>query len=230
MPKDEIAKKAADVISSYETLIGYPAHSPIPIEDILERRLGLQLDFEDLRQKLGIEDVLGATYVKARRISIDKSLLGNSSEGRLIFTCAHEVGHWVLHSRFVDVAGRSGSNNSAIFCRIKDAKRPIEWQADYFASCILLPEKYVREAWNETYGPDPLTLFNIKSAYSGPLCFDPCVRNWHLIADKVREAGGFSNVSKQAMIIRLQELGLVKNKTGARMGWPKVFFQKLNPA
>ena len=198
MPKEAIAQKAEELLSNYEKMTGYSVKPPTPIEDIAERRLGLNIGFEDLRQKMGLDDVLGATYVKARRISIDNSLLNENTEGRLIFTCAHEVGHWVLHRRFVDVAERSGFQQSFIFCRIKDAKRPIEWQADYFASCTLLPEKYVREAWDETYGPEPLTLFNVKSAFSGPLCFDPCVNNWYLIADRVREAGGFSNVSKQA--------------------------------
>jgi len=33
------------------------------------------------------------------------------------------------------------------------------------------------------------------------------------------EAGGFSNVSRQAMVIRLQDLGLLINKTGLRMDW-----------
>ena len=93
-----------------------------------------------------------------------------------------------------------------------------------------MPAKAVIEAWNKTYGPDPLILYNIKSAYSGPLCFDPCVRNWHLIADKIREAGDFINVSKQSIIIKLQDLGLIVNKTGAKMGWAKVFFQNLKPA
>ena len=37
------------------------------------------------------------------------------------------------------------------------------------------------------------------------------------------EAGGFSNVSKQAMIIRLQELGLLINLTEVKMDWNALF-------
>ena len=36
------------------------------------------------------------------------------------------------------------------------------------------------------------------------------------------EAGGFSNVSKLAMIIRLQDLGLLVNKTMKRMDWEAI--------
>lgn len=228
--KEKISEKASEVISDYENLTSQNVKPPIPVENILELSLELCLVFEDLRQILGIEDALGATYVKSRRICIDESLLEDRLEGRLSFTCAHEVGHWVLHREFVNAAGRSSSNCGAIFCRVKDAKQPIEWQADYFASCLLMPEKSIRCAWNKTYGPDSLTLYNVKSAYSGPLYFDPCVSNWHLIADTVCDAGNFFNVSKQAMIIRLQDLGLIKNMTGAWMGWPKVFSQELHPA
>jgi hypothetical protein len=54
---------------------------------------------------------------------------------------------------------------------------------------------------------------------NGPLYFDPCVKNWYRIADVVCDAGGFCNVSKQAMIIRLQDLNLVINQTNTPMGW-----------
>ena len=36
-------------------------------------------------------------------------------------------------------------------------------------------------------------------------------------------AGGFSNVSNQSMIIRLQDLGLVKNETQARLSWTETY-------
>ena len=37
-------------------------------------------------------------------------------------------------------------------------------------------------------------------------------------------AGGFSNVSNQSMIIRLKELGLVKNETQARLSWAETYY------
>ena len=115
------------------------------------------------------------------------------------------------------------SEDGFIFCRIKDAKKPIEWQADYFASCLLMPEEALRSAFCRCYGNSPLILYNVKSAYCGPVCFDPCVENWPKIAGVVREAGGFTNVSKQSMIIRLQDLGLVQNETQARLSWAKSY-------
>ena len=115
------------------------------------------------------------------------------------------------------------SVESFILCRIKDGKKPIEWQADYFASCMLMPEETVRDAFCRCYGSRPLALYNVKSAFCGPICFDPCVENWPKIAGMVKEAGGFANVSKQAMIIRLQDLGLVKNETQAKLSWKESY-------
>jgi Zn-dependent peptidase ImmA (M78 family) len=267
LPKKSIAAAAAGVITGYEEKIKRRVRPPIPVEKIIERGLSLELGFIDLRKKLKLDDVLGATFVKERLICVDRSLAENQNEGRLCFTFAHETGHWVLHRTLVDQACRAGgwggfirlrydkldsasldeneldtgqcsrsdgygaispnifkqSEGGFIFCRIRDARKPIEWQADYFASCMLMPENAVRDAFCKCYGAAPLMLYNVKSAFCGPLCFDPSVETWPQIAAMVKEAGGFSNVSKQAMIIRLQDLGLVKNETQARLSWRALY-------
>ena len=51
----------------------------------------------------------------------------------------------------------------------------------------------------------------------------PVTENGEVLAEAVIEVGGFSNVSKQAMIIRLQDLGLVKNETQVRLNWKECF-------
>jgi Zn-dependent peptidase ImmA (M78 family) len=223
LPKKKIADTAAGVVAGYEATVRREVQPPIPVEAIIERGLGLKLGFDDLRKKLKLDDVLGATYVNDELICVDKSLVDNQNEGRLCFTFAHETGHWVLHRELIDQACRTGVDSAFIFCRVKDAKKAIEWQADYFASCLLMPEKAVKYAFYEIYGLKPLILYNVKSSFCGPICFDPCVENWPIIATKVIKAGGFKNVSKQAMIIRLQDLGLVKNETRARLSWKEAF-------
>jgi Zn-dependent peptidase ImmA (M78 family) len=219
LSKATISDAASWLRAEYQTTTFRPAAPPIPVEDIIERGLGLKLGFSDLRKKLKMDDVLGATYVNDKLICVDQSLVDNQNEGRLCFTFAHEAGHWVLHREFIDQACRTGNDEAYIFCRIIDAKKPVEWQADYFASCLLMPEKEVKRAFMDIFGSDPLVLYNEKSCFDGPICFDPCVQNWPIIAAAVKGAGGFSNVSKQAMIIRLQDLGLVKNKTHTRLTW-----------
>jgi Zn-dependent peptidase ImmA (M78 family) len=219
LSQSKIENVAADLIDRYQMIVGHKIHPPVPVELLIERALDITLGFEDLREQLGIDDVLGATYVDKRKISIDTSLLPERLEGRLCFTLAHEAGHWVLHRNLVDHDYRTESESRNIFCRKRDARKPIEWQADYFASCLLMPEKEVNRAFEMVYGEKPLMIYNVKSEFCGPISFDPSVETWPMIADKLIDTGGFSNVSKQAMIIRLQKLGLVRNATNVRMTW-----------
>ena len=230
LSKETIAQMAAEVLLGYEDRTGKILAPPIPVEDIIERYLDLDLHYVDFYQKYGLDNVFGALFVKNRTVAISASLAQDKNEGRLIFTCAHEVGHWCLHRRYVDVAGRSLQEDSVVLCRTgKTRKLPVEWQADYFAGCLLMPEEMVRGAWSRTFHleRDILQICNVKKCYrtyAGPglQSFDPCIENWHVIADIVRSAGNFTNVSKQSMIIRLQELGLVRNLTGSSMDWSNI--------
>lgn len=219
LPKREIGLQAQRVLAAHEALTGIPLEAPIPVEDIIERTLKLRFSFEDLQEGYGLEGVIGALYVDLRRICVDLSLVDGGREGRLSFTCAHESGHWVLHRHLIKEATRAGKPQN-IICRLESAKEPVEWQADYFAGCLLMPEDPVRAAFSKAIGEECLVLENVRSALGGTRhCVDPCAENWHYIAEYVCEAGGFSNVSKQAMMIRLLDLGLVANFTGTSLGW-----------
>ena len=222
--KEQIALKAMDLIENFQTMAGYMVKPPIPVEEIIERSLGLRLVYEDLGKVFGSNDVLGATYVASKVICINERLFKHSSEGRLVFTCAHEAGHWVLHRQHVDVEGRRNLKGAAIVSRLSDAKAPIEWQADYFAACLLMPEKEIREAFQKVCAPEPFVINNVRNTVEeGARCEEPFVEQWPFIAAAMCEAGGFSNVSKQAMIIRLQDLGLLINQTSTKMDWKTTF-------
>jgi hypothetical protein len=79
----------------------------------------------------------------------------------------------------------------------------------------------VRKTFVQLCGLAPLYLQNVRrTILSSSLFIEPCVQNWPLIAEASIHAGGFENVSKQAMIIRLQDLGLLVNFTDHEIGWP----------
>ena len=92
---DEIESAVVDLRRKFSKWTGAPLRPPIPIDDIVEKYLRLSFAIIDLRAKLGIRDVLGATWFDEQRVCVDQSLEGQ--EGRYSFTLAHEVGHWVLH-------------------------------------------------------------------------------------------------------------------------------------
>ncbi|NES81435.1 MAG: ImmA/IrrE family metallo-endopeptidase [Moorea sp. SIO2B7] len=62
-------------------------------------------------------------------------------------TIAHEIGHWVLHinpvgvDRFLRLQKKGVNIKVApLLCRSVENLEGIEWQAQYFASCLLMPQ------------------------------------------------------------------------------------------
>jgi Zn-dependent peptidase ImmA (M78 family) len=218
--KRDISDKAMSFIEDFQAKAGYRITPPVPVDEIMERSLGLTIRYMDLSKVFGSRNVLGATYAESRLVLINERLFEHSSEGRLVFTCAHEAGHWVLHRRYVQAQTKDDAGNGAIVCTTANAKEPIEWQADYFASCLLMPERDMREAFEKVCCPEPIVIRHARRlTQAGEPCEEPFLEQWPYIAAAMCEAGGFSNVSRQAMVIRLQDLGLVVNKTGLKMDW-----------
>ena len=67
-------------------------------------------------------------------------------------TIAHEIGHWVLHVNPATLkrvlrlkASGIGIKVKPLLSRSPSAIRGIEWQADYFASCLLMPRYILQE-------------------------------------------------------------------------------------
>jgi Zn-dependent peptidase ImmA (M78 family) len=217
--QSQISFEADQLRRDYQAFIGTRISVPIPVEGIIERYLGLHLSFDDLEEILGEPDILGATWIEEKRIIINSTLL-EGSEGRQAFTAGHEVGHWVLHRDFLPVYCRSGRQMGPIIvCRQRDSKARAEWQADYFAAALLMPEEEVTEAFMDCFGSEPLVMHNQKS-FLGPLArkmnpaVDPALDTAKDIAAEVIRAGGFFNCSKEAMRYRLEDLGLLINLTG----------------
>lgn len=167
---ETIERDAAALLAEYCRKIGAPIVPPVPIEDIIEKHLKLGIEFDDThrlfgvpRPALGMEpDILGAMFFDEARIVIDVSLdpeENPAKEGRYRFTLAHEGGgHWRLHRRLfakdpAQAALFSGPAAPAVICRSSQAKERVEWQADFYASCLLMPRKLVMAAWDEMF-PD----------------------------------------------------------------------------
>ncbi len=101
---------------------------PIPVDEWIESPMGFRFGFEDLSH-LG-PNVLGAAFLNEGEILIDDRVLAH--DGRYRFTCAHELGHMVLHrsvrERFLE------RDLDVTF----SADR-YERQADRFAAAFLMP-------------------------------------------------------------------------------------------
>lgn len=66
-------------------------------------------------------------------------------------TIAHEIGHWILHIDTVQVERSIRLRQKGIdvqvkpfFCRKSNLAR-VEWQAQYFAGCLLMPQHILKD-------------------------------------------------------------------------------------
>ena len=145
----------------------------VPIENIIEKHLKLGLEFDDTDELFGIPrfaprrtvpyepDILGILYFDERRVVIDEFLdpvENPSQEGRYRFTLAHEGAHWQLHRHLfanepMQNSMFDGPAAPAIVCRSSEARKRVEWQANFYASCLLMPRKLIMAAWNDMF-PD----------------------------------------------------------------------------
>jgi len=206
----QLESAATELLRKYAKWKGSPPRPPIPVDDLVEGLLELSLSIGELRARLGKNDVLGATWLDEGHIMIDSSLEG--SEGRFSFTLAHETGHWVLHRPIIEMEKvtvplfalePNAKATPAIICR--DGQRDsAEIQADRFAAYLLMPATDVRAAAKAING-EPLAIERLEARRkAGEL-----VTELKSLAAEIIERGSFTNVSNQAMQIRLIALKLV---------------------
>lgn len=115
-------------------------------------------------------------------------------------TIAHEIGHWILHinqnavGKFIErVNSEIEMTVEPFLCRSVSTQKGIEWQAQYFASCLLMPLSKLEE---ERRGRD--------------------LTNWsHLYAMKDEFGVTISNLTH-----RLQDLGWIYIPKGSKQIYP----------
>ena len=147
-------------------------------------------------------------------------------EPRYRYTAAHEgCGHWRLHRHlFVkDPAQALLFDDTAVplvVCRQSRAKTPVEWQANFHASCVLMPRNLVFAVWEEIFPDRRPRIVQQHASINHPFIEVPRVKS------RNRECGDFELndelldrvarplakrflVSPTAMRIRLENLGLL---------------------
>jgi hypothetical protein len=236
MPDDAIERDAEALLAQYAYARDVEIRAPIPIEDIVEKHQKLRVEFDDLHRRLDVPrsglglhpDIFGAIWLDSGRIVIDESLDPDehpAMEGRYRFTLAHEGGHWRLHR---DVL-RSDRNQQALFadvpkptviCRSSQAKERVEWQADFYASCLLMPRRLVHAEWQDRLGrTKPLLLSDLRPnekvmLRAGTLIHEQGRGEVNEVDDALFESVAEPiarrfGVSRAAMRVRLEKLGLL---------------------
>lgn len=163
-------------------------------------------------------DTKRAEYIsaKAGTVIIDNTLLEECQEQRYRFTAMHEAGHWIFHRKkysntSINLLESNFLNIENIKCRTSsvDPKfKPngkwndndtMEWQANYFASAMLMPKSMIFKAVDEN---------NDYIEYLKFMSFG----NTNLYNESlVKYIARLFNVSKQAAETRLNNLNIIKS-------------------
>ena len=142
--KQEIEAKAIELLKRMELTSNSAIQWPLDTRRVAEF-LGLNVVWASIP-----DDEIGQRATRIwpleRLIEVNKDIRElRGVKGKA--TIAHEIGHWVLHinpvavKRFLRLQARGVyiNNVEPLFRRSESNIRGIEWQADYFASCLLMP-------------------------------------------------------------------------------------------
>ncbi|MDZ8070311.1 MAG: helix-turn-helix domain-containing protein [Nostoc sp. DedQUE08] len=202
--KEEIERKANEILHNMPNLHNDDA-AKIPIDATrVCDYLNLSIDIEEI-----LPDEHG--LIVAKILPLERRILVNSGLPEMLgtfteFTIAHEIGHWVLHINQEDadilseeINENSDDENQVILFLCRSASSPIdkfeafEWQAQYFASCLLMPRYVLQELRKER----DLT-------------------NWKHLFIMAKELG----VTISSLIYRLQNLGWIYIPKGSKQIYP----------
>lgn len=185
---DDICKKVNSILQETKFMIK---------ESFINRCISLiapdyKFDFVEMQ-----EDYLGKCDFKKHLITINSTL----NEHRRNFTIAHELGHIVLHSHIVEnLSSVEDRENDMNMITNESAKSRMEYQANTFASFLLMPEK--------TFYIEVDKLFKEKRITTGKLYHDYQLCNIHDCDFVVGALSYKFNVSKEAVIVRLKRAKL----------------------
>ena len=149
-----------------------------------------------------------------------------AKEGRYRFALAHEGGrHWRLHRHLfaknpAQGALFDGLATAAVVCRSSQWREPAEWQADFYASCLLMPRKVVFAAWGKMFPDRKQRVLQPRTLINHPFVEVPrvecriggldCPATDENALDRIaRPLAELFLVSPIAMRIRLEKLGLL---------------------
>jgi Zn-dependent peptidase ImmA (M78 family) len=185
-----------------------------PICDYLAEFNNIEFIYDEhLGENAQGNEVLGKISLDTKKIFISNSLKRNSPRWR--FTLAHELGHFLLHRKlFISdpSTNKMDSQNSINWEDIdKTSTSRLEWQANSFASALLLPKITLIPLIAKL-----LKDYEIRNSNHGIIYLDNQKENilsYQYISSKIKKE---YNVSYQMITYRLVQLNILNNQSGQK--------------
>jgi len=194
----EVIRTANEFLKSYHPTLSLP----IPIEDIVELKLGIRIILiQGLIRNFGVNALITQAFDS---IIIDEFMYSRQPE-RIRFTIAEEIGHLFLHKDWYKKNGPKSIGEYLEFQQSIDGKLYsfIERQAKTFAGLTLMPESKMKEKWSS---------FARKNNLSSPCSV-------YNLPDTFPELAQEFEVSADSLLVRINFLKLVNVPNGF---WNKV--------
>ena len=209
--REAIDDKTVEVLEKFDPTY-FSSFKPTPINKlILYFQKSFNIPFE-LEAQLGFDDfgnrILGCYVPSKRHIYIDRALKDHTTKYN--FVIAHELGHLVLHRNclFEDLEDEPLKDHDYEIEGRRELKTDrdfMEWQANYFASCLLLPKimlagKVMKEKFKMGLRKHPVIYVDNQ----------PCNQKTFYTLKEIIAA--YFNVSKTVVEIRLKDLKLIDDR------------------
>ena len=187
-----IELEAAAVLSRACGALALAAPLPVPIDDWIETPLGY--DFSIVGDGVLPDGAVGLARPSLNEIVVHESALAH--EGRYRFTCAHELGHCVLHQHVSKELSDGELPRDS-------TKSTIEREADRFAAALLMPLDTIASQLSRSMSAHALGEHSIEVLRGDDV---RAVWAWRrCLVPMLAEA---YQVSRAAMVYRLRELRL----------------------
>lgn len=169
----------------------------------LANEQGISYEEVDLRD----DSQLGKLDVNKKQISLNIS--GSYDLNRYRFTMAHEIGHYSMHYPLFVKHNIYSIGENAVTLKIGNSEtKRLEYQANKFASYLLMPEKTVKLLYMYYYK------VYVQDVYGGDIHYlfysDKQSETWRNYNNVVGNMAMHLKVSMTALNIRLQSMGLLK--------------------
>lgn len=214
LSREDIEKKAEEVLFSFNSKqLEEPRLTPIAElgKFFVDEYNVVLLTNQNLGHSVRGNKIYGACVFRPATILLDQSLDPNGPRFR--FTLAHELGHLVLHRKLnldwdkLDIKeGRVSDAGKNFYIPKRGPQTPrqwLEWQANTFASALILPRATLSEA---------IAQIQIDLGYTrrrGTIYVDRQWDNLKAYKEIIPRLQFLYQVSRPALVTRLRRLGLL---------------------
>ncbi len=205
LSREDVTQKAEFELNKINPRILADAYTlnPNSLNEYLRKEY--EIDLVDLD---GSSDLLGSCDILNNRIGLSRSIKGTSRE---LFVLAHEFGHFILHQKLsigqtqYEAFEDSQYNFRTNKYELTNPKHWIEWQANCFASSLVLPKApFLARVWRcqETIG-----------MRQGPVYLDDQSQNRKDFNELVKKLAYVFSVSKTSVIHKLEEMEYINDQS-----------------